>query len=409
MSASSFSEDSQKSENSDDERTMPDVTNTNNSSPTQISVSSTSSIKLFVGGVSWDTTSGSLHDYFAKFGPIEESSLMRDRKTGQPRGFAFVSMRNAVDAEEILATKNHILDGRHVDVKPALPKGSAHADFESGAEHAIHQTKLFVAGLSQATEASDLLNAFSRFGKVRDARIMLDRHSSSSRGFGFVEFEDNSVVLRLLRELPVVECDGRQVEFKLALPKNPDGHGINGKFTAINNFRGIPSRYRGRNANGYDSLGGLVYHPYISPMFRASDPSPLIYGGIPMVAYDNLTSGNMHMADPHSGYGYMHREGTMIGTEVPYQQAGMPSPNPAFAGPQPYAAYHMEYGPQQFATANQLDAPLPRMVMQQHHQQYTHYQVQPQQQQPLKEKQIDDKNDPIEDPIPLEAATSTRA
>ena len=212
MSASIDSESIERSESQYDAATQKsDDTETSSTTPSGTSSSFAPSVKLFVGGISWDTTTNTLTEYFERFGSIEEASLMRDRKTGQPRGFAFISMSNLADAEEILAAK-HQIDGRHVDVKPALPKGTAQTGVEGGYEHMVH--KLFCAGLSQTTEASDLSSAFSSFGKVRDARIMLDRVSSTSRGFGFVEFEDTSVVLRLLKELPEVVCDGRLVELQ---------------------------------------------------------------------------------------------------------------------------------------------------------------------------------------------------
>ena len=294
MSASIDSERIERSESQYDAATQKsDDTETSSTTPSGAS-SYAASVKLFVGGISWDTTTNTLTEYFERFGSIEEASLMRDRKTGQPRGFAFISMSNLADAEEILAVK-HQIDGRHVDVKPALPKGTAQTGVEGGYEHMVHQQKLFVAGLSQTTEASDLSSAFSSFGKVRDARIMLDRVSSTSRGFGFVEFEDSSVVLRLLKELPEVVCDGRLVEFKLALPKNSQSYSVqHARYPAPNTFRRIPGRFRGRHMNGYDTMGGgIVYtqYPFMGPVFRSpSESSSMLYGGIPMVTYDGHRS-----------------------------------------------------------------------------------------------------------------------
>ena len=320
-------------------------------------------------------------------------------------GFAFISMSNLADAEEILAVK-HQIDGRHVDVKPALPKGTAQTGVEGGYEHMVHQQKLFVAGLSQTTEASDLSSAFSSFGKVRDARIMLDRVSSTSRGFGFVEFEDSSVVLRLLKELPEVVCDGRLVEFKLALPKNSQSYSVqHARYPAPNTFRRIPGRFRGRHMNGYDTMGGgIVYtqYPFMGPVFRSpSESSSMLYGGIPMVTYDGHRSEPIHMTDVHNDYAYLSREGAMMGPAEVFPQGGMlapiTNPNAFAAGSQPYTAYeyvhHASTGMQYAPTDSSRDVTLHhrqqaltqhQMLMQQHqhqHQQHQQHQQQQQQQQ----------------------------
>jgi RNA recognition motif-containing protein len=51
--------------------------------------------KVFIGGLSWETTSDSLRYYFEKFGELSDVALMADKRTGQPRGFGFVSYKDA--------------------------------------------------------------------------------------------------------------------------------------------------------------------------------------------------------------------------------------------------------------------------------------------------------------------------
>ena len=50
--------------------------------------------KVFIGGLSWETTSDSLRYYFEKFGELSDVALMADKRTGQPRGFGFVSYKD---------------------------------------------------------------------------------------------------------------------------------------------------------------------------------------------------------------------------------------------------------------------------------------------------------------------------
>lgn len=50
--------------------------------------------KIFVGGVSWQTNENSLRNYFGKFGELDDVALMMDKRTGQPRGFGFVTFKD---------------------------------------------------------------------------------------------------------------------------------------------------------------------------------------------------------------------------------------------------------------------------------------------------------------------------
>ncbi len=58
--------------------------------------------KLFVGGLSWDTTTERLREAFARFGSILEATVIPDRETGRSRGFGFVTFENPRDAEEAI-------------------------------------------------------------------------------------------------------------------------------------------------------------------------------------------------------------------------------------------------------------------------------------------------------------------
>jgi RNA recognition motif-containing protein len=76
--------------------------------------------KMFVGGLSWDTTSEMLREAFGRFGPLREASVATDRDTGRSRGFGFVNFENPLDAAAALKEMNGAsLDGRTLRVNPA--------------------------------------------------------------------------------------------------------------------------------------------------------------------------------------------------------------------------------------------------------------------------------------------------
>src|SRR3954471_5617846 len=78
---------------------------------------------IFVGNLSYSTTQDELHAAFSAYGNVERVSVVTDRETGQPRGFAFVEMTEARDAETAIAQLNGAeLNGRALNVNEARPK-----------------------------------------------------------------------------------------------------------------------------------------------------------------------------------------------------------------------------------------------------------------------------------------------
>jgi cold-inducible RNA-binding protein len=78
---------------------------------------------IFVGNLSYQTTEPELEAAFASYGAVEKISVVRDRDTGQPRGFAFVEMTNKDEANKAIQGLNgHELNGRALNVNEARPK-----------------------------------------------------------------------------------------------------------------------------------------------------------------------------------------------------------------------------------------------------------------------------------------------
>jgi RNA recognition motif-containing protein len=78
--------------------------------------------KLFVGGLAFSTSSERLREVFAAVGTVESSSVVTDRSTGQSRGFGFVEMATAEDAQKAVSKLNgQEVDGRQIRVEAANP------------------------------------------------------------------------------------------------------------------------------------------------------------------------------------------------------------------------------------------------------------------------------------------------
>jgi RNA recognition motif-containing protein len=81
--------------------------------------------KLYVGGLSYSTTSESLREYFAQCGTVESATVVTDRFSGQSRGFGFVEMSTPAEAQEAIAKLNdQPFEGRKLLVSVAkAPSG----------------------------------------------------------------------------------------------------------------------------------------------------------------------------------------------------------------------------------------------------------------------------------------------
>jgi len=85
--------------------------------------------KLYVGGLSYDTTEETLKDLFAQAGTVESAVIITDKMSGRSKGFGFVEMSTEEDAQKAIEMFNgKELDGRTVTVNEARP----HSDDRRG-------------------------------------------------------------------------------------------------------------------------------------------------------------------------------------------------------------------------------------------------------------------------------------
>ncbi|XP_046896728.1 heterogeneous nuclear ribonucleoprotein A1b isoform X8 [Hypomesus transpacificus] len=149
--------------------------------------------KLFIGGLSFETTDESLRAHFEQWGSLTDCVVMRDPANKRSRGFGFVTYSSVTEVDAAMEARPHKVDGRLVEPKRAVSR-------EDSSRPGAHVTvkKIFVGGIKEDTEESHLRDYFEQYGKIEVIDIMTDRNSGKKRGFGFVTFDDHDAVDRIV-------------------------------------------------------------------------------------------------------------------------------------------------------------------------------------------------------------------
>ena len=88
--------------------------------------------------------------------------------------------------------------------------------------------KLFVGGLAWATTDQGLRSAFEKFGEITEAKVITDRETGRSRGFGFVTFTNDADAGKAIAEMNGAQLDGRKLNVNEAQDRREGGGGGGG-------------------------------------------------------------------------------------------------------------------------------------------------------------------------------------
>ncbi|XP_027355710.1 RNA-binding protein 1-like [Abrus precatorius] len=255
--------------------------------------------KLFVGGISRDTTEDILKLHFAKYGVVLDSTISVDRSTRSPRGFGFVTFSDLSAADKALQD-THVILGRTVEVKKAIPRseqqqhqnqlqnrgGGNYSSNDCSSDH-VRTKKIFVGGLPAGISEEEFKKYFERFGRITDVVVMQDSVTHRPRGFGFITFDSEESVQNVMVK-SFHDLNGRQVEVKRAVPKEGN-HGYDG----FNKLRYRSERGTAKNFPPYSPRNVL-------PGFA---PSPW-YSSDGVYAYGSNTYGCWYPIGGYGGSGY---------------------------------------------------------------------------------------------------------
>lgn len=248
--------------------------------------------KIFIGGLSWQTTTEGLREHFNKFGEITECMVMKDPVTKRSRGFGFVVYTDVSAVDRALASGPHHLDSKVVDPKVAFPRQSV--TVSSQPKLVTRTKKIFIGGLAATTTIEDIKSYFEQYGKIEDAMLMFDKVTQRHRGFAFVTFENETSVDKVC-EIHFHEINNKMVECKKAQPKEVMTPQMTNRALVS---MSIPTAFASAYGRGY-SLASLP--SYYIPGFgltQIGHPSSLIQGasrGLPAAESRTLAAPNPYL------------------------------------------------------------------------------------------------------------------
>ncbi|KAF0908310.1 hypothetical protein E2562_024724 [Oryza meyeriana var. granulata] len=244
---------------------------------------------------------------------------MRDKETGHGRGFGFVEFEEEEDAGKALGDgmqPRHFICGRLVDVKRARARPQRNPDEQSSQHQQLEQgqdqghqpapgsgtedgvdnmnyasKKVFIGGLRDNITEEEFRTYFESFGTVTDVVVIYDSMTNRSRGFGFVTFDSEEAVRKVM-EQSFHDLKGTRVEAKIAIPKDASYY-RNGRGRGSRNFGGGGHvGYDGPSYQPYNDRYGF-YNNYVPQPIPPNlyYPGGVFYGmgGYPYVnAYSNL-------------------------------------------------------------------------------------------------------------------------
>ncbi|XP_059657207.1 28 kDa ribonucleoprotein, chloroplastic-like [Cornus florida] len=170
--------------------------------------------KVFVGNLPYDVDSEKLAEIFNQAGVVEIAEVIYNRETDRSRGFAFVTMNTVEEAEKAVDMFHRFdLDGRLLTVNKAAPRGSRPERPPRVSEPSY---RIYVGNLPWDVDNGRLEQVFSEHGKVVDARVVYDRESGRSRGFGFVTMSTEAELNDAIANLDGQSLSGRAIRVNAA-------------------------------------------------------------------------------------------------------------------------------------------------------------------------------------------------
>lgn len=162
------------------------------------------SASLYVGDLAPDVNEGLLFEIFNAVGPVASIRVCRDAVTRRSLGYAYVNYHQIADAERALDTMNYT----QIKSRPCRIMWSQRDPSlrRSGVGN------IFVKNLHESIDNKQLYDTFSLFGNILSCKVVNDRESGSSMGYGYVHYETAEAANAAIEKLDGMLIDGQEVQ-----------------------------------------------------------------------------------------------------------------------------------------------------------------------------------------------------
>lgn len=179
--------------------------------------------RLYVGNLPFSTTTSDLSEIFSEAGGITSVQVVYNRVTDRSRGFGFVTMESSEEAQEAIRLfDGSQIGGRTVRVNfPEVPRGGEREvmlpKIKKGYKNFVESPyNIYAGNLSWNVTSDSLGNAFAGQKGFLSAKVVYERETGRSRGFGFVSFESVEDIEAAIAAMNGMEFEGRPLRLNVA-------------------------------------------------------------------------------------------------------------------------------------------------------------------------------------------------
>eukprot|EP01083_Nonionella_stella_P140552 431168_1 len=180
-------------------------------SGTQPSNNPFASASLYVGDLASDVTEATLFELFNAVGPVASIRVCRDATTRRSLGYAYVNFHSVQDAERALDTMNFTnIRGKQCRI------------MWSQRDPRLRQSgkgNIFVKNLHESIDNKTLYDTFSVFGNILSCKVVIDKESQKSRGYGYVHYVDDKSAKKAIEGVNGMTISDRKVHAELFKPR----------------------------------------------------------------------------------------------------------------------------------------------------------------------------------------------
>uniref|UniRef100_G1PYT7 RRM domain-containing protein n=1 Tax=Myotis lucifugus TaxID=59463 RepID=G1PYT7_MYOLU len=226
--------------------------------------------KMFIGGLSRNTSKEALFEYLSQYGEIIDFTIKTHPETGVSRGFGFVLFEDKAAVEKALQVKEHQVEGRKFELRKA-----------QAMELKFPPRKVFVGGVNPKMPEDKIRQYFGTFGAIEHIELPVCPKTNERRSFCFITYTDEVPVRKLL-ETRFHLLGSRPCEVKIAfvneIPKMPLRRGRDIPFPKLDNASGggePPTKPNAPGAGGVNNQGCNYSDQAHGPFYNAYSNQPI--------------------------------------------------------------------------------------------------------------------------------------